>query len=85
MFSRVYYYNNLRVIVFSKEKNPRVASRGVVIYRLKAKLVIIKSTDSDSKATIAGFDNLVQIRDALNEIIEIRNKQKARKNKKKKK
>ena len=86
MFSRAYHYalGKIRVIVFSRKKDPRVTDRGVVIFNLQTKEVLIKSTDKDSKATIVGFNNIVQVRNALNEVLKIIDKQRARKNKKKK-
>jgi len=86
MFNRTYHYGagKIRVIVYSKTKNPKVTDRGVVVFNLNSKEVQIKSSDRASKAVIAGLENILQTRDALNKIIEIIEKQKARKKKKKK-
>ena len=74
-----------RIFLFSRDPDANIGDPGTITLNPTTGEVQIWSTDSRKKIVIAGFDNQVHLRKALQEIVVINSKRRERKAKAKKK
>jgi len=63
--------SRLRTILFSKRKDPTRSTPGTVKLDCHSQRIHIRSTNNHKSATIEGYDNILHIRNSLNEILRI--------------